>query len=315
MLKIIVLVSELTLRKSGIVMVMKNNFWYFGDKPNCRIPFVKDIPLPTNNSPVETISSSCLTNSITSDGLLQNNPVAPETNNPRLRQDQNLAKTERTPKEIDKLLANDVIEECESPYVAQVILIPKPNGTIRLCVDYRKLNAITEPDKYPLPANPVERKNSDLKPRLTIMVGNNHTLWIQKLPAIRFSLNTAKCETTGCIAAYLNFSRELRTLDDVTTDLRSIIHNDNFVPEFTPYLKRIEKNMSQINENIEKSQVRRKAYADKSRKLSPNYKPDDLVWVKLHPLNKANQSKTAKFMPRKDGPYIILSRNHHLSNS
>ncbi|GFU65010.1 retrovirus-related Pol polyprotein from transposon 412 [Trichonephila clavipes] len=35
-------------------------------------------------------------------------------------------------------------------------------------------------------ANPVERKNRDLKPRLAMMVGNNHTLWIEKLPAIRF---------------------------------------------------------------------------------------------------------------------------------
>ncbi|GBL97086.1 Retrovirus-related Pol polyprotein from transposon 412 [Araneus ventricosus] len=126
-------------------------------------------------------------------------------------------------------------------------------------------------------ANPVERKNRDLKSRLAMMV------------------------------AYLNFARELRTLDDVTTDLRSVIHNDNFVPEFTPYLKRFEWNMSQIKENIEKSQDRRKAYADKSRKPSPNFKPDDLVWVKLHPLSKANQSKSAKLMPRKDGPYVIPS--------
>ncbi|GBM32806.1 Gag-Pol polyprotein [Araneus ventricosus] len=157
-------------------------------------------------------------------------------------------------------------------------------------------------------ANPVERKNRDLKPRLAMMVGNNHTLWNEQLPAIRFAMNTAKCETTGCTAAYLNFARELRTLDDVTTDLRSVIHNDNFVPEFTPYLKRFERNMSQIKENIEKSQDRRKAYADKSRKPSPNFKPGDLVWVKLHPLSKANQSKSAKLMPRKDGPYVILSQ-------
>ncbi|GBN01032.1 hypothetical protein AVEN_26890-1 [Araneus ventricosus] len=141
-----------------------------------------------------------------------------------------------------------------------------------------------------------------------MMVGNNHTLWNKQLPAIRFVINNAKCETTGFTADYLNFVREIRTLDDVTTDLRYVIHNDNFVPEFTPYLKRLERNMSQIKENIEKSQDRRKAYADKSRKSSPNFKPDDLVWVKLHPLSKANQSRSAKLMPRKEGPYVILSQ-------
>ncbi|GFV86061.1 retrovirus-related Pol polyprotein from transposon 412 [Trichonephila clavipes] len=157
-------------------------------------------------------------------------------------------------------------------------------------------------------ANPVERKNRDLKPRLTMMVGNNHILWIEKLPAIRFALNTSKCESTDHTAAYLTFARELRTLDQVNTDLRSVIHNDNFVPEFTPYLKRFEGYMSQIKENIEMSQDRQKTYADKSRTPSPNYKVNDLVWVKLYPLSKASQNRSTKLMPRRDGPYIVLSQ-------
>ncbi|GBN87953.1 Retrovirus-related Pol polyprotein from transposon 17.6 [Araneus ventricosus] len=172
------------LRQSGIVMDMHSNFWYFGDKSNCRIPFAKDIPLPTNNSPVEINRSSCPTNSITSDDPVQSNPVVPETNNICLRveEGQNLdtenknrltallneneeifrlgenqllifspKKKELLRTEIDKLLANDVIEECESPFAAPVVLVPKPNGDIRLCIDYRKLNAKTIPDKYPLP--------------------------------------------------------------------------------------------------------------------------------------------------------------------
>ncbi|GFT77057.1 transposon Ty3-I Gag-Pol polyprotein [Trichonephila clavipes] len=148
------------------------------------------------------------------------------------------------------------------------------------------INQSLIPVYYPH-ANPVERKNRDLKPRLAMMVGNNHTLWIEKLPDIRFVLNTSKCESTDHTAAYLTFARELRTLDQVNTDLRSVIHNDNFVPEFTPYLKRFEGYMSQIKENIEMSQDRQKTYADKSRRPSPNYKVNDLVWVKLHPLSKA----------------------------
>ncbi|GFW74116.1 retrovirus-related Pol polyprotein from transposon 297 [Trichonephila clavipes] len=54
-------------------------------------------------------------------------------------------------KEIDNLLAHNIIEECESPYAAPVVLVPKSNGTVRLCIHYRKLNAITIPDKYALP--------------------------------------------------------------------------------------------------------------------------------------------------------------------
>ncbi|GFV65870.1 retrovirus-related Pol polyprotein from transposon 17.6 [Trichonephila clavipes] len=54
-------------------------------------------------------------------------------------------------KEIEDLLEKDIIEECESPYGAPVVLIPKPNNQFRLCIDYRKLNEVTVPDTYPLP--------------------------------------------------------------------------------------------------------------------------------------------------------------------
>ncbi|GFW77463.1 hypothetical protein TNCV_2498561 [Trichonephila clavipes] len=54
-------------------------------------------------------------------------------------------------KEIEDLLEKDIIEECESPYGAPVVLIPKPNNQFHLCIDYRKLNEVTVPDTYPLP--------------------------------------------------------------------------------------------------------------------------------------------------------------------
>ncbi|GFX73377.1 transposon Tf2-8 polyprotein [Trichonephila clavipes] len=45
-------------------------------------------------------------------------------------------------------------------------------------------------------ANPVERKNRDLKSRQEILVQDKHDCWSEKLPFICFALNTAKCETT-----------------------------------------------------------------------------------------------------------------------
>ncbi|GFU38621.1 retrovirus-related Pol polyprotein from transposon 297 [Trichonephila clavipes] len=54
-------------------------------------------------------------------------------------------------KELDSLLQQGIIVECESPHASPVVLIPKPNGSMRLCIDYRKLNAQTVPDSYPLP--------------------------------------------------------------------------------------------------------------------------------------------------------------------
>ncbi|GFT78529.1 transposon Tf2-6 polyprotein, partial [Nephila pilipes] len=77
------------LKISGIVMNMRKNYWYFGDKPNCRIPFAKDIPLPTNDSPVELNNSSCRTSSISSDVLVQRNPAdETETSDHHLREEE-----------------------------------------------------------------------------------------------------------------------------------------------------------------------------------------------------------------------------------
>ncbi|GFU87072.1 retrovirus-related Pol polyprotein from transposon 17.6 [Trichonephila clavipes] len=63
----------------------------------------------------------------------------------------NPSKKEILKQEIDRLLSEGIIEECESPYASPVVLIPKPNGTFRLCIDYRKFNEITVADTYPLP--------------------------------------------------------------------------------------------------------------------------------------------------------------------
>ncbi|GFW49483.1 integrase catalytic domain-containing protein [Trichonephila clavipes] len=161
-------------------------------------------------------------------------------------------------------------------------------------------------------ANPVERKNRDLKPRLAILGQDKHHCWSEKLPFIRFALNTAKCETTGQTAAFLNFGRELRTPSEVVNDIRVVIQNDNFVPEITPYLKKFAKFSTQIREVVEEQQDSRKFYADKKRKAAPTYQPGEHVFVASHPLSNAAQGRSAKLMPRKDGPYVILTqRSHH----
>ena len=43
------------------------------------------------------------------------------------------------------------IRRSNSPAGAPVIFVPKPNGKLRLCVDYRGLNAVTVKNRYPLP--------------------------------------------------------------------------------------------------------------------------------------------------------------------
>ena len=54
--------------------------------------------------------------------------------------------------EVDKLLAEDIIEPAASPWCSPPVLAPKSDGTYRFCVDFRKLNSVTRKQVHPIPA-------------------------------------------------------------------------------------------------------------------------------------------------------------------
>ena len=52
---------------------------------------------------------------------------------------------------VAKLLAKGLAQPSNSPYGAPILFVPKPDGSLRMVVDYRSLNKLTVKDKYPIP--------------------------------------------------------------------------------------------------------------------------------------------------------------------
>jgi hypothetical protein len=54
--------------------------------------------------------------------------------------------------DIDKLLTDMFIKYVkEVKWLSPIVVVPKENGKLRICINFKKLNATTNKDPYPLP--------------------------------------------------------------------------------------------------------------------------------------------------------------------
>lgn len=62
-----------------------------------------------------------------------------------------VVRREQLDKMVTTMQEQGVVEPSSSPWASPVVLVPKKDGSLRFCIDYRRLNAVTRKDVYPLP--------------------------------------------------------------------------------------------------------------------------------------------------------------------
>ena len=101
---------------------------------------------------------------------------------------------------IKGLLAQKVIVDSHSAYAAPVVLVRKKDGSLRICIDYRRLNLKTVGDAYQLPRSPwMHWWGPSTSRPWTSPVGTTRSPWIPGTSTRQRSRHLSACvNTQGC---------------------------------------------------------------------------------------------------------------------
>uniref|UniRef100_A0A667Z6P1 Integrase catalytic domain-containing protein n=1 Tax=Myripristis murdjan TaxID=586833 RepID=A0A667Z6P1_9TELE len=151
--------------------------------------------------------------------------------------------------------------------------------------------------------NLTERINRTLKTMIASYVGNNHKQWDKHLPEFRFALNSAVNESTGVTPAELNLLRPLRG------PLEAMLLPRLPPPDSLSYPKIAQLSEMQgfVEKNLHKARVRQKRNYDKNRR-EMEFEEKARVWLRAHPLSRADKSFAAKLAPKWQGPYRVVQK-------
>ncbi|KAI2647959.1 Retrovirus-related Pol polyprotein from transposon 17.6 [Labeo rohita] len=151
--------------------------------------------------------------------------------------------------------------------------------------------------------NFTERVNRTLKTMVACYVGSHHHQWDQHLHEFRFALNSSVQESTGVTPAELNLNRLLRGPLDM------VLQPQDVAPDTAIYnnIVQLQDLKGLVEKNLYRARLRQKRnYDRKRRELS--FRTNDRVWIRSHPLSKAEKKFSAKLAPKWQGPYRIVRR-------
>lgn len=143
-------------RSMGIVPDLRQGEWLFSNQPVVinSVEHVQSVLTPLERSRLEALverNKSLMGNTL---GCTNADEHVIVTNSEPIKQRYyrvNPVVQKQIDEELDEMLRLGIVEPSNSPWSSPILLVKKKDGKYRFCVDYRKLNAVTIRDSYPLP--------------------------------------------------------------------------------------------------------------------------------------------------------------------
>ena len=158
-------------------------------------------------------------------------------------------------------------------------------------------------------ANPVERKNRDIKDYMRKYLSDQQKRWDLYIDPMLFALRSARNKSTGLTPAEVNLGKNLTAPIDVV--LPGVGFNPETVKTTRDFAKRVSETLKRAThyllENRELAGIEQKLYYDPMRKHG-EFQVGDLVTLLAHPLSSRAKGVTAGLLPKREGPYIVLRK-------